>query len=333
MTQKISYLLGRKEDSNKYRETERLVSNDIAVGVELEIENIDYYSNNSALPNIFVLWNAVPDGSLREGTEFIFDGPKKGMNITDALDTMQSFLDVYKRNSKPPLITDRCSVHVHLDVTDLDKDQLNNLIQVYYLVERVLFQHINPLRIKNNYCRALTDSSFKYTLKHLLKNESPYDLIHIIKSECDKYSALNVLPVSNFGSVEFRHHHGTLDMAKVLEWINIIMAIKVAAITYPIQDLIALYKEEGSIKIMQLIFKGSLLSDDETLCNLADFEELVHKGILDLREIHNLDELKLLNYNHLRKSKSRSQKFLEGFKKENGLNSSLMGDELMALGA
>jgi hypothetical protein len=324
MSYNISTLLGHKQDSKRYMESERLVDNNIAIGVELEVENVDYYSHSSIYPNIFHLWKAVQDGSLREGTEFIFDGPMKGINITDALDVMEGFLGLYKRKDNPPKITDRCSVHVHLDVSDFDKDQLNNLIQVYYLVERVLFQYINPLRIKNNYCRALTDSSFKYSLKRLLKNESPYDLLSIIRNECDKYSALNVLPVAHFGSVEFRHHHGTLDMQKVLEWINIIIALKLASTNYSIKELLETYKESGAITMAQTIFKGSLLSDEATLSSLTDFDELVYKGILDLRELHNLDELKALNMINARKTKSKSRIFLESFKKENGLTTNLM---------
>jgi hypothetical protein len=255
MSYNISYLLGRKLDNRRYMETPTLVHNDTGIGVELEIENIDYYGHQSCYPDIFTLWKAVQDGSLREGTEFIFDGPMKGINITEALEVMQSFLNVYKRNDKPPLITERCSVHVHLDVTDLTRPQLNNLISVYYLVERVIFQYINPLRIKNNYCRALTDSGFKYVFKHLLQNDSDYDLCQIIKNECDKYSALNVLPVANYGSVEFRHHHGTLDMSKVLDWINIIIAIKQASLKYSTQELLDLQKHQ----VLSLWFRQSLL--------------------------------------------------------------------------
>jgi hypothetical protein len=325
MTIEISTLLGKKKDNKRYMLTDRLVNNNVAVGVELEIENIEYMGHNYVYPNIFTLWKAVHDGSLRQGTEFIFDGPLKGINITDALDVMQEFLGKYKRNGSPPVISDRCSVHVHLDVTDLNKDELNNLIQVYYLVERILFQHINPLRIKNNYCRALTDSSFKYTLKHLLNNSDAYNLIYIIKGECDKYSALNVLPVSSFGSVEFRHHHGTLDMTKVLEWINIVMAIKLAAINYPIAELIGIYDVKGSVELIQTIFQGTLLSDSEVISKLTDFDEFVHRGIVDLREIHNLDQLKALNTANARKRASKNKTFLNSFKKENGFTD-LMGE-------
>jgi hypothetical protein len=327
MTEQIGKLLGKKADAKRYMESERLVSNSVGVGVELELENIQYMvaSPYDNYPKIFGLWRAVGDGSLREGIEYIFDGPLKGINITDALDIMQSFLGVYSRNGKPVNITDRCSVHVHLDVTDLDKDQLNNLIQIYYLVERLLFQYINPLRIKNNYCRALTDSSFRYTLKNLLKNSRSYDLVHIIQNECDKYSALNVLPVTSYGSVEFRHHHGTTDMAKILDWINIIMSIKLASLEYPIEYLLSLHKDFGSIKLIQTIFKGTLLSDPEVINGIFEYDKLINMGVLDLKEIHNLDELKALNTTQSRKRASKKRVFLESFKKENGL--SLMGVE------
>lgn len=317
-------LLGQSLDKKLYREDVSLVSNSDAIGVEVELENIRYFETTKNLPNIFDLWNAVEDGSLRDGTEFIFKEPLKGANISAALELMNEFLKLYRKKGKPVLITERCSVHIHLDIRDLDEHQLNNMIMVYLLIERVLFYHINPLRLKNNYCRPLTDSDFKYTLKSMLnisKDNDIYSIFNAVKKECDKYSALNVLPITTFGSVEFRHHHGTSDMMAIKNWINIILAIKRTSIKYSIEDLLDLNYEKGFIKLLSVIFDGTDLGNEEYLSSLIELERLVDKGIIDVKEILDYDKLQALTSKTTRtKSRVRPENtLLHQFKKANGL--------------
>lgn len=319
---KIADYIAIKQDKKLYQADTELVSNTDGVGVELEYENIVLLRNGNlyltpyleSLDIPFHYWRAVEDGSLREGTEFIFEGAMVGANITAALSSMQVFLDKYRRNNKPVSITERCSVHVHLDVRDLNEDQLNNLIMIYILVERVLFQHINPLRLKNNYCRPLSDSSFKHTLHNMIKQKgSMHALCDVIRRDCDKYSALNVLPVTRFGSVEFRHHHGTSDMSKVKDWINVILALKVVSRDLSINNLLDIYDQKGAIVMLSTIFDRTILGDTVYLGNMDDINGLVGRGIHDIKEILQMDEL--INNNRSRpKSKARVNTLIQQFK-------------------
>ena len=52
-----------------------------------------------------------------------------------------------------------------------------------------------------------------------------------------KYSALNLLPIKELGSIEYRHMPGTLDIQKLLVWIDLISRIKIAAYKWTIEDL------------------------------------------------------------------------------------------------
>jgi hypothetical protein len=112
-------------------------------------------------------------------------------------------------------------------------------------------------------------------------------------------------------------------MNRILEWINIIMSIKVTSLNYPIEELLGIYKEKGSLDLLQTIFQGSLLSDLEIINSLFDYDRLVFMGVSDLKEIHNMDELKALNTANARGRKSKNRIFLDSFKKENNL----MGSE------
>ena len=327
---KIAELINQQVDNRLYREDESLVSNRDGVGVELELENIVFFSNGSLntgsylrnlpLPNLY--WTPVEDGSLREGTEFTFKGAMIGANITAALEEMEVFLNVFRRNGKPVEITERCSVHVHLDVREMDESGLNNLILIYLLVERVIFQHVNPLRLKNNYCRPLSDSSFKYTLSEMMqysKRKSLPSLSQVVKRDCDKYSALNVLPITKFGSVEFRHHHGTSDMLAIKDWINVILSLKVASYTYKIEDLLEIYEKRGAVELLSVIFKGSKLGSLEHIVSL-NIDEMMSKGVSDIKEILNMESLQSLNSSRNKSRAKTENTLLHQFKEVNNLS-------------
>lgn len=294
----IGDVLGFKRDGKLYKEDDSFVSNIDAVGVEVEVENVRYFTKNNSdldLPDIFSTWTPVEDGSLRNGTEFIFKEPYKGATISHSLNLLNDFFKKYTLNGKPAKVSERCSVHVHLDVRDFNDKELTNLTFIYMLFERVLFHHINPTRAKNNYCRPLTDSTFKQTLWKLLSystrdddSKSLSDIFYIVKAECDKYSAFNVLPIAKYGSVEFRHHHGTLDMSEIKEWINIILALKNATRKYHVTDLLKLYEGEGAEVLMHTIFKDTSL---QGAIHKDYFDILLHKGVNDINEIFSMDQL------------------------------------------
>lgn len=305
---KIGNYIGKEPDEFLYKEDEKLISNADAVGVELEMEGIQYSFSKSSgevpvssrfitdvtLPSLGNFWKVIKDGSLRKGTEFIFSVPHKGANITAALDKMQTFIDAFSYRNEPIKITDRCSVHVHLDVRDLDNEEVSNFVLLYIFVERVLFLTIDSGRVKNNYCKPLTNSAFKYILSELIKKgNDEYDsierFVRAIREQCDKYSALNILPVSTYGSVEFRHHQGTKDMAEVKRWINIILALKLAS-KVDIKEWLQIYADKGYREVLSLIFKGTYLATDEFLGRVEVDNELF-RGLMDTREVLNLNAL------------------------------------------
>lgn len=313
--------IGSYSDKKLYKEDSELVSNIDGIGVEIELENIHYYNHNPIYPNIYTFWKTVEDGSLREGTEFIFKEPMVGANISEALRVLSEFLSKYKKNGKGVQVSDRCSVHVHLDIRDLTNDELTNLILIYIFVERLLFHYINPTRAKNNYCRPLTDSSFKFIMGKISecnKYDHPNSrIINLVTAECDKYSALNILPIYNYGSVEFRHHHGTTDTSQIKKWINIILAIKNCARSVSIETLIKSYESSGFGEVLHEIFAGTSI-DEEYLSGVQDLDIFMHKGYIDVKEI--LDLNKLMDITNSKKiSKVRPENTLfHQFKKNNG---------------
>ena len=208
----------------KERTHSSLITDD-RVGVEIELEGMPY-SREHIQAMVDSRWDVVSDGSLRNnGIEFVFAKPMFG---TDVVETLQSLPDTFNSHDIEPSVTERCSIHVHLDVRDLEYEQLLSLVVVYLLCEPYFFAVGGEERRHNLYSMPLGESTdYLNRLGRALENNDMQRMrfnAHI--SPDVKYSAFNVAPVMSQGSVEFRHHRGTYDPATILHWINMTLALK-----------------------------------------------------------------------------------------------------------
>lgn len=327
-------LLGVNIDSKETNSTIGLVSSNHNVGVEIEIEGVPYEFSgdcpDKAKRHRFLVsedkqefivdtskhWYIVRDNSLRNGSEFIFNNPKKGKDIIEALDNMSLFFNTYNSEINKLKVSDRCSIHVHLDIRDINEERLNRFLICYILVERLLFRYVNPARLKNNYCRPIVDSTFKFVLADLLDKSNYSTVLQIIRNTCDKYSALNLLPMATFGSVEFRHHQGTYDMKELLDWINIIISIKLMS-QYQLDELEYFILSKGYGDFLKKFFADTPLADDNFILN-PDVKVLFNKGYLDFKEISNFSSL--YDKTKLPVCRLKDKDFLINFMKHNNLD-------------
>lgn len=193
--QTIGALLGSEVNYNPVEAKEFPLNSNI--GIELELEGAEEWPTISG-------WRAIPDGSLRNGTEYVFNGPQGG---DKALKTILAMEKNFKKN--PPAPTFRCSTHIHLDVRDLTIAQLQRLVVAYCIFEDVMFDHCDPYRRFSNFCTPyFTNDHYVRRVQSCLFTAGDKDGIVLRRTgEFPKYSSLNLQPVGTFGSVEFRGSH------------------------------------------------------------------------------------------------------------------------------
>ena len=174
------------------------------IGIEIEVENqIHRRPSNS-------VWTVVEDGSLRNGgIEFISKPIGAGWApaalhhlFTQDLDNGMCF-------------SPRTSTHVHVNVQDLTQEQVIDLVMVYALFEKALYRFVGKSRWKNIYCTPITETNYLPLLGDMRMNV-PWE----------KYTGLNLCPISTKGTLEFRHMHGTPDVKKLCLWIDLITRLK-----------------------------------------------------------------------------------------------------------
>jgi hypothetical protein len=190
-------------------------------GVECEIEAV-------ANPLNFKGFTVTQDGSLRNkhapkghGHEFI-SFPLVKEDLFYAFDSLHQQLKYYEGEDP---FSARTSTHVHVNVLHLSLEQVKQLLLLYALFEEFFFAMVNPDRRDNIHCVPLTDTTLP------ARYHKP---LHYLIDEWHKYTAFNMIPVRKYGSIEFRHLHGTNDGKLFREWINTLENLWKLAQTEPL---------------------------------------------------------------------------------------------------
>lgn len=191
-------------------------------GVEIELENLRIERPR------FNYWTAKGDGSLRNnGMEFVFTSPWGGVDLYNAAIEIDSFL--FDNN---PEDTWRCSTHVHVDVRNMTVPQLKRMFLAYLVYERVLFKCSGWHRYKNNFCLALGFAQEMLATLSNNWNKDDTEFLNNITGAWDKYSAMNLLPMTSFGSVEFRISEAKWRKGKLIRLANRFLSLKEVAMSF-----------------------------------------------------------------------------------------------------
>ena len=137
--------------------------------------------------------------------------------IETSISEVTSYLNKYGAR-----VNDRCGMHVHVGVASFPKADVDRLLSFLVRYEDAFFALADDGRQSNVYCRRLSES-----LANRVRNgegvsawKEGYDI-----TSNDRYSWLNGVSFSKFGTIEFRIQGGTLDKDTILGWTNFILHI------------------------------------------------------------------------------------------------------------
>ncbi len=230
------------------------------VGIELELEG-------SRLPTRMTGWQVKQDGSLRQGLEYVTNGPVVGSGIIDALD---KFNETLVANRTEVLPSARTSTHVHLDFSQ-ERDTIN-LIQdwlaAYYLIEDCFFGFTDIDRKYVGYCAPWRDH--KISLFDILKARSLQEAYGALEN-CGRYVGANVASLKKYGTIELRHSALIYRTEEVVRWINLGLRLKKfvydnCSIDKSIVDVL---QETGLPAFVKTVLAG-----EERLYQFVDYPEM-----------------------------------------------------------
>lgn len=183
--------------------------------------------------NVVPFWKLVPDGSASGMCEAVSPilrgepGLEEAGKAAKALSSDRRFR-----------VSRSCGLHVHFDVRDLSLSQIKMILKKYAKFEDALDLLMAPSRAANNnaYCRSivwqgwgtLSEDQRKAHLNHLFNRidrcTSMRDLSRL-DGLVGRYRKVNLESFWRYGTLEFRHHGGTLDATKIVNWIRLLDAI------------------------------------------------------------------------------------------------------------
>lgn len=226
------------------------------VGIEIEMENmpewadVDYY------------WTAKKDGSLRNnGVEYV-SIPLRSDQVEYAMQYLNNVLSKYNPDFSP-----RTSTHIHLNVRDITPEEAKNLVLLYCMFEKHFFKFANKDREESLFCVPLYAS---YHTQHYSK------LIDSGMAYWHKYLALNLLPIvpngdtGCYGTIEFRHLHGTKDVEHVVKFVNSILCLKKAAKSWKHSELIEFIDQANSTSAYTTLYHE--IFGEHVLHNMQQYE-------------------------------------------------------------
>lgn len=226
-----------------------VVSNNL-VGLEIELENVNRRSINSSY------WTSDEDGSLRNnGREFMFRVPIGGANLFKAIaEASKHFYE------DKPEATMRCSAHMHYDVRGKTVDQLKNLLIAYTVYEKAMFKCSGMNRYKNNFCPAYGFAQNQLTVLSKYWNLEGGDFLNRVINNWAKYSALNLLPICDKGSIELRISNAITTSGSLLRLCNRFMTLDNIAMNWQgsHEELIAYLSETDVNQIFTKKLTGIL---------------------------------------------------------------------------
>lgn len=186
------------------------------VGVEIELEQDGLKKIN--WDDIQEHWKMHKEGSLRNGVEMVMRGPIRYPSpaYNEAMGLMKEHFRKYSKHYRLSL---RTGLHVHYNILGFTVGELYNTIFNYFLFENYITNRTSETRKCNLFClRGYDAEGLLYSLAKSVQDGS-YLFEHFVDHEF-KYSALNLAPVRNLGSIEFRFMDGTLDIKEIDAWVE-----------------------------------------------------------------------------------------------------------------
>jgi len=209
---------GRKNTvgyKSKHGECSDVPLPDWLVGIELEIENF-----NPEHTQEFGGVTFTTDGSLRETEDGVgIEAITKPIAIKHVEPLLTAFYKKFSINEGN--YSERCSTHVHFNVEPLTFEEVGTVCLIYQTVENLLFHYVGNERQNNIFCVPWNQSNITYNIVSRIELGESNEVFR----RWQKYSALNLIPITTQGTIEFRHLHGTCDVSLIVHWIYLIAKI------------------------------------------------------------------------------------------------------------
>jgi hypothetical protein len=195
----------------------RLRRNDLLFGIEIESE---LWPAKDAIPGRWWVPSDKAEGSLK--TQYAYEWvsrPIMGRNIVNAI---RDFAE--EANKHPAHYTDRCATHIHVNMLEMEVQQLPVMALYTVAFDNLFFDLGQWDRSFNYHCRPLSlcRPDIEFLGRSMRNCKDTGDGLYGFRDGIGRYMGTNWASLDDHGTVEFRHFPGTHDLKTLLTWINAI---------------------------------------------------------------------------------------------------------------
>ena len=170
------------------------------------------YSDNDA-----TRWRIKTDGSL-SGTRDHRNGLELVSPIMQYEGCVKDFYHILQAMDEIGVSVNRtCGLHVHIGMDDVTTDQIHNILERYSAFESQIDQMMPRSRRDNNayYASSINSSDIRNIKRAKTKRA--------IANSMERYKKCNTESLTKHNTLEFRHHSGTTNYEKIINWVHIVM--------------------------------------------------------------------------------------------------------------
>lgn len=195
-----------------------LVPGDVGLELEIEGEGLPPCPTR-ACPVTKARWIPHADGSLRgESVEYVLSNPA---DISSVPDMVRDIYTAFTDNGTNLRLSNRCSTHVHLNVSGWKVNHLSSFLALWSAIEPALIDWCGTERKSNHFCLGIEDT--QATLESWVDFLRTGDL-HF--REGLKYTALNIRHLTDFGSFEVRTGRAWPEPEACINWTKFLWAFR-----------------------------------------------------------------------------------------------------------
>ena len=317
---KIGNLNGRGIEVRTFQPDPSLPLPNCSMGIEVEVENCSPRFREIVYDGI---WTTVEERMLQNnGREFVFSQPLFGKDMVDAVQFLGNKIEEHREERMSYNFSHRTSVHVHIDVRDMEPGQLFSMMMYYIVFERLMFNwlyHQSGVdRSESPFCIPYFNSPDDYiglfnNLFYLQKYDDPdiqMELFNRFARQGQRYSAVNFSSTYNLGTLEFRQMHGTSNPTEILTWVKMIQTLKLRGMEMPNpepDEMIQSISAHGPENFTRQFFGHELA---EELLSVSDYRD-IFQGIRRAQDMVHYFLMKELQNPLLRQVVS-TEEFLQG---------------------
>lgn len=223
-------------------------------GIEIEAEGKNMVQVGRSSPQ----WKSEDDPSLRgnypdERHEFVLKKPILLEEVPLAMDSL-----IKSQAEAKIKFSFRTSVHVHMNVSAMTREQICSVVYLYLLFEEPLINFCGASRKANRFALRLRDAEYMMeAIKLMFMGEE--HAWHRMPMDQMRYSSLNLESMAKYGSLEFRGMRGTMDKETIVTWVNLLNFIKEYASKNSVKQIYDQFFKVGPTELAKEVF-GELLN-------------------------------------------------------------------------